>query len=197
MKGSHNSCTYLPCKKWWMYLVNWAVKCQSKSLSGQFLEGVRYFDIRVRYNKNEENPWTIAHGLVEYKADINKDILEVLECLAAYTNERVYVRFLLEYNKVPDDFATKIIRFEEYLDWARGTYHHLTFHTLITKWNEYSVTTWSEMEMRHAYSSILGWKRFLWIPYWYAVLHNRKIRESNKDLLESKDKVLLMDFINK
>lgn len=196
MKGSHNSCTYLPCKKWWMYLINWTAKCQSKSLSGQFLEGVRYFDIRVKYNKNEGNPWTVAHGLIEYKADINNDVLEVLNYLAAYTNEKVYVRFLLEYNKIPDDFATKILRLDEYLNWARGEYHHLTFHTLITKWNEFAVTTWDKMEVHHAYSSILGWKRFLWIPYWYARFHNKKIREDNRELLESEDKVLLMDFVN-
>lgn len=179
-----------------MYFINWTAKCQSKSLSEQFLKGVRYFDIRVKYDKKAENCWVLSHGLIEYKADISEDVLAVLDNLAAYTGEKVYVRFLLEYNEIPDDFATKIYRLKSYLGWARGQYHHLTFHTMLTKWNEWCVINWTTMDVCHAYSSILGWKRFLWIPYWYAKLHNKKIREERKELLESKDKVVLMDYVN-
>lgn len=195
MLGSHNSCTYLPCRKWWMYLINWAVKCQSKSLSEQFLQGVRYFDIRLKYDKRDENKWIISHGIVEYKADIN-DILNTLNNLAAYTGERVYVRFLLEYNEIPDDFATKILNLQSYVGWARGTYSHLTFHCIMLKWNEYTTNNYIDVGIHHFYSSTLGWKRLLWIPYLYAKLHNRKFKKENKELLESKDQVMMLDFIN-
>lgn len=196
MLGSHNSCTYLPCKKWWMYLINWTSKCQSESLSEQFLKGVRYFDIRVKYDRKAESHWIISHGLVEYKADINDDVLNVLNNLAAYTKENVYVRFLLEYNKIPDDFATKVYSLKSYLGWARGEYPSLTFHVMMTKWNEWEAIKWKDIDVHHAYSSILGWKRFLWVPYWYARFHNKKTRKERKELLESTDKVLLMDYIN-
>ena len=192
MLGSHNSCTYLPCKKWWMYLISWTAKCQSKSLTTQFIEGVRYFDIRVKY---ENNSWVLAHGLIEYKTDIN-EIISHLNDLAAYTGERVYVRFLLEYNKIPDDFATKIIKLQEYVKWARSSYHCLTYHCVMLKWNEHVTDKFIDLEVKHTYSSILGWKRFFWIPYWYAKFHNKKFREDNKEILESKDRVLLMDFVN-
>ena len=68
MLGSHNSLTYLPCRKWWMYLINWAAKCQSKTLSEQFHNGAKYFDFRVRFKDGKP---VIAHGLIEYKGNID------------------------------------------------------------------------------------------------------------------------------
>lgn len=194
MLGSHNSLSYLPCKRWWMYLINWAAKCQSKTLSEQFHDGVRYFDIRLKWDDKE--CWVIAHGLIEYKGNIRR-VLETLDSLADYYNERIYVRFLLEYNKRPDDEATKIIKLRNFVRYARGEYSNIMYHLIETKWDEKVIERYSNnIVLIHSYSSVLGWKRFFLIPYWYAKFHNKENRKTFKNILEDKaNRVLMLDFV--
>lgn len=195
MLGSHNSLSYLPCRKWWMYLINWAAKCQSKTLSEQFHSGVRYFDIRLKWNDKKED-WVIAHGLIEYKGDIRK-LLKTLDSFAKFYNEKVYVRFLLEYNKRPDDEATKILKLDDFVTYVMIEYPNIEYHLMETKWDEKVIETYSDdIILVHAYSSVLGYKRFFWIPYWYAKLHNKENRKTFKITLEDKvNRVLMLDFI--
>ena len=185
MLGSHNSLTYLPCRKWWMYVINLTAKCQSKTLSEQFHDGVRYFDIRLKWDSRKES-WVIAHGLIEYKGNIRR-VLETLNYLAEFYNEKLYVRFLLEYNKRPNDFVR----------YARGEYSNIKYHLIETKWDEKVIERYSNnIILIHYYSSVLGWKRFFLIPYLYAKLHNKENRKTFKVSLEDKDnKVLMLDFV--
>ena len=194
MLGSHNSLSYLPCRKWWMYLINWAVKCQSKTLSEQFHDGVRHFDIRLKWDDKEG--WVIANGLIEYKGNIRR-VLETLDSLADYYDEKLYVRFLLEYNKRPDDEATKIIKLRNFVRYARGEYSNIMYHLIETKWDEKVIEIYSNnVILIHSYSNILGWKRFFWIPYWYAKFHNKENRKTFKNILEDKaNRVLMLDFV--
>lgn len=195
MLGSHNSLSYLPCRKWWMYLINWAAKCQSKTLSEQYHSGVRYFDIRLKWNDKKED-WVIAHGLIEYKGNIRK-VLETIDSLAKFYNEKVYVRFLLEYNKRPDDEATKILKLNSFVRCMRGEYFNITYHLVETKWDEKVIETYSDdIILVHAYSSVLGYKRFFWIPYLYAKLYNKESRKTSKMTLEDTvNRVLMLDFV--
>lgn len=195
MLGSHNSLTYLPCRKWWMYLINFAAKCQNKTLSEQFHDGVRYFDIRLKWDSRKET-WIIAHGLIEYKGNIRR-VLETLNNLAEFYNKKLYVRFILEYNKRPDDEATKIIKLRNFVRYARGEYSNITYHLIETKWDEKVIERYSNnIVLIHSYSSILGWKRFFLIPYLYAKLHNKENRKTFKVSLEDKDsEVLMLDFV--
>lgn len=195
MLGSHNSLSYLPCRKWWMYLINWTTKCQSKTLSKQFHSGVRYFDIRLKWNDKKED-WVIAHGLIEYKGNIRR-VLETIDSLAKFYNEKVYVRFLLEYNKRPNDEATKILKLSSFVRCMRGEYSNIMYHLVETKWDEKIIETYSDdIILVHAYSSVLEYKRFFWIPYWYAKLHNKENRKTFKITLEDKvNRVLLLDFV--
>lgn len=72
----------------------------------------------------------------------------------------------------------------------------------MSKWNEQKVATYYSKDtdtptLIHKYSSVLKEKRFLWIPYWYAKLHNKKTRKAFKHVLEDEDsKVLMLDYIN-
>lgn len=195
MLGSHNSLTYLPCRKWWMYLINWATKCQSKTLSEQFHDGVRYFDIRLKWDNRKET-WIIAHGLIEYKGNIRR-VLETLDSLAEFYNKKLYVRFMLEYNKRPDDEAIKIIKLRNFVRYARGEYSNIRYHLIETKWDEKVIEIYSNnITLIHSYSSVLGCKRFFCIPYWYAKFHNKENRKTFKNSLEDKDdKVLMLDFV--
>ena len=94
MLGSHNSLTYLPCRKWWMYLINQTAKCQNKTLSEQFHDGVRYFDIRLKWDRKEG--WVIAHGLIEYKGDIKyKEIDKIIEKkMLELKNNQIYIEYM-------------------------------------------------------------------------------------------------------
>ena len=62
MLGSHNTFTYMKPTKWWMYIFQPFVKCQSSTLEEQVAKGVNLVDIRLRYNDG----WKVCHGLVEY-----------------------------------------------------------------------------------------------------------------------------------
>ena len=197
MLGSHNSLTYLPCRKWWMYLINWAAKCQSKTLSTQFHDGAKYFDFRVRFKDGKP---VITHGLIEYKGNIDYMVAN-LNYFAEYFKETIYLRFVLEYNKIPEDFASQISSLVNLVRYYRGKYPNITYTYVMSKWNEQKVATYYSKDtdtptLIHKYSSVLKEKRFLWIPYWYAKLHNKKNRKAFKHILEDKDsKVLMLDFI--
>ena len=195
MLGSHNSLTYLPCRKWWMYLINWAAKCQSKTLSTQFHDGAKYFDFRVRFKDGKP---VIAHGLIEYKGNIDHKVAN-LNYLAEYFRETIYLRFVLEYNKIPEDFASQMASLVDLVRYYRGKYPNITYTYIMSKWNERLVASYYKEDtpnLIHKYSSVLKEKRFLWIPYWYAKLHNRKTRKTFKHVLEDEDsKVLMLDFV--
>ena len=195
MLGSHNSLTYLPCHKWWMYLINWTAKCQSKTLSEQFHDGVRYFDIRLKWDSRKET-WIIASGLIEYKGNIRR-VLETLNSLAEFYNEKLYVRFILEYNKRPNDEATKIIKLRNFVRYARGEYSNITYHLIETKWDEKVIERYSNnIVLIHSYLSVLDGKDSFLIPYWYAKLHNKENRKTFKNSLKDKaNRVLMLDFV--
>lgn len=197
MLGSHNSLSYLPCKRWWMYLINWAAKCQSKTLNEQFHNGAKYFDFRIRFK--DEKP-IIAHGLIEYKGNIDYMVAN-LNYFAEYFKETIYLRFVLEYNKIPEDFASQIASLVNLVRYYRGKYPNITYTYIMSKWNEQKVATYYSKDkdtptLIHKYSSVLKEKRFLWIPYWYAKLHNKKNRKAFKQVLEDENsKVLMLDFV--
>ena len=69
MIGSHNTMTYLKPQKWWMKLINFTSKCQSKDIEEQYAAGVRYFDIRVCIGEHDSLPTHYGHGLIRYKIE--------------------------------------------------------------------------------------------------------------------------------
>lgn len=195
MLGSHNSLTYLPCRKWWMYLINWAAKCQSKTLSTQFHDGAQYFDFRVRFKDGKP---VIAHGLIEYKGNIDNKVAN-LNYLAEYFRETIYLRFVLEFNKIPEDFASQMASLVDLVRYYRGKYPNITYTYIMSKWNEQLIASYYKEDtptLIHKYSSVLKEKRFLWIPYWYARLHNKKfLKKYSKEVLSSSE-VLMLDYVN-
>ena len=197
MLGSHNSLTYLSCRKWWMYLINWAAKCQSKSLVKQFHSGSQYFDFRIRF-KNDQP--VITHGLIEYRGNIDSEVA-TLNYLAKHFNTKIYLRFVLEFNKIPEDFVSQITSLIVLVKHYRVKYPNITYTYVMSKWNEQKVATYNSKDtdtpiLIHKYSSVLKEKRFLWIPYWYAKLHNKKNRKAFKHVLEDEDSIVLMlDFV--
>ena len=196
MLGSHNSLTYLPCRKWWMYLINWAAKCQSKTLNTQFHDGAKYFDFRVRFKDGKP---VIAHGLIEYKGNIDHMVAN-LNYFVEYFGETIYLRFVLEYNKIPEDFASQMASLVDLVRYYRGKYPNITYTYIMSKWNEQKVATYYSKDtdtptLIHKYSSVLKEKRFLWIPYWYAKLHNKTFLHKYTKEVSSDSDVLMLDFV--
>lgn len=196
MLGSHNSLTYLPCRKWWMYLINWAAKCQSKTLNTQFHDGAKYFDFRVRFKDGKP---VIAHGLIEYKGNIDSEIA-TLNYIAKYLNTKIYLRFVLEFNKIPEDFVSQITSLIDLVKHYRVKYPNITYTYVMSKWNEQKVATYYSKDtdtptLIHKYSSVLKEKRFLWIPYWYAKLHNKTFLHKYTKEVSSDSDVLMLDFV--
>lgn len=104
MIGSHNSMSYLPVRQWYLKPFWWMARCQSKTLNEQFhTYGVRLFDIRIRFDKNEEP--IVAHGPIEFKCDV-LDYIGQIDKFADkvfFLNQPVYVRLILESNKEMKD----------------------------------------------------------------------------------------------
>lgn len=86
--ASHNTMTYLKPKKWYMNLFRFIGKCQSKAIEEQYESGVRWFDLRISFDKKCEPEF--RHGLIAYKGNVF-DVLDYLN-----TKDDVMVRILLE-----------------------------------------------------------------------------------------------------
>ena len=95
IKGSHNTMSYLPPWKWYLRpFAVWA-KCQQKILKDQMAAGVRYYDLRVRFDK-EGVPY-FCHGAMRYRcSDDVRDIVRELAEWSAEISDRIYIRVLLE-----------------------------------------------------------------------------------------------------
>lgn len=87
MIGSHNSMTYLPPKHWFWRLFTPFWRCQNKTIKEQIDAGVRFFDIRVVWDRKLDC-WQFAHGLVRFgwkKGDgLSISLNTILTLLEAY-----------------------------------------------------------------------------------------------------------------
>lgn len=182
--ASHDSMTYLKPKKWYLYLFQFMARCQNKTIQEQFeIYGIRYFDIRIRYDKNNEREF--AHGYVSYEGDV----LKVLEYLNS-KNEEIQIRLILETDE--EDllqeglFKIDCKQFEQ-------EYPNLKFHAGRRKfdWKQLYRFYNPEPVLDQKISS-MTWKIFDdWCPYIYARLMNRKNikKGTNKDYL-------MIDFLH-
>lgn len=104
--GTHNSNTYLKPRKWWMRLINFTSKCQKLPIKKQFEYGVRYFDFRIRYDKELEL-FLNCHGLVEYTTPANQTVFLLSILASVKETETIYIRFVYDdtfNNNIIDDY---------------------------------------------------------------------------------------------
>ncbi len=112
MIGAHNTMSYLPPKRWWMWPLLVFARCQRKSLAEQIEAGVRVFDLRV-YRDNGH--WCFAHGLVKFKGATLNTTLDVIPSGSV-------VRVILE--RCHGDDA---IKFRDLCVWLDSHFDNLTF----------------------------------------------------------------------
>lgn len=73
MIGSHNTMTYLPPRRKWLWWLKWIAQCQSKDYREQWEHGARAFDLRIFFNNDGVE---YRHGLISYDAD---NLIEFLD----------------------------------------------------------------------------------------------------------------------
>lgn len=136
--GAHNANTYMNPRKWWMKLINFTSKCQKLSIDEQFEHGVRYFDFRIRYDK-ESGLFLNCHGLVEYTDSVNQVVLLLSIFACINKTETIYIRFVYDdtfNNNIDDSDLTDlfinqiypILRNNKYIIWElikKSSWEHI------------------------------------------------------------------------
>lgn len=180
--ASHNSWTYLKPKRFFMRPFAFMARCQEVDIRQQWLEGVRLFDLRVRFDKYGE-PY-ICHGLMRYKGDVHT-LLKELNDYAQEKHEVAYVRVMLEDGPMWDveyqesqfyPFCLRVVR-----DMA---YTHIVFFGGWTKlgWRDRTIYKFdcTEPSIVETHSSVCGDYFFSALyPRAYAKKHNASDRQRN------------------
>ena len=182
--GTHNSMTYLPLKKWYLYPVRFMAKCQNLSIKEQYNLGARIFDLRISYDEYG-NP-EFRHGLMAYKGDVKK----VLEYLNS-TKARVYVRLVLEVRNNQDLNRQETLFACSCYEWEH-LYKGITFFCGRRKfdWKQVYKFKAGDIDIVQKVSSTVGTVLDDLCPVLYARLFNKR----NYKKWDSK-KWLLLDFI--
>lgn len=181
--GTHNSMTYLPLKKWYMYPFNFIAKCQSKTIEQQYESGIRLFDLRINFDK--KGNLRFKHGLITYKGRVS-DVLNYLNT----RKEKVYVRLLLEVNN-GEDCVMQEVQFIRACKYFEKAYKNITFFCGRAKcsWRQVYVFKFEEPNIKQYVGSMNKNKLYAIWPWLYAKLYNKK------NLREVKEGWILMDFI--
>lgn len=193
--ASHNSFSYLPVRRWWMWPFAWMAKCQRRDITYQFLNGVRMIDLRVRFRNGEP---VICHGIIEYKLT-NGQLYDILDCLD-YTGN--YVRVVLETRKSDKNQEAGFYFFCKRLE---DTFTHIKFFggnnraDWLCQNPIYEFST-PMPDIEHKYSSTTSLfpdKKDMWryiddlCPWLYAKLNNHKNIAASKD-----HDWLMIDFVD-
>lgn len=116
--ASHNSHTYLPERNWLLKPFSYIIaRNQSKDILEQYKAGVRYFDFRLRLDKNDK--LMLAHGLATYKLS-HDEILSLFELLNKINvlsdTSKIYVRISAELTDKQKDQESKLAEYFKYMD---------------------------------------------------------------------------------
>lgn len=185
--ASHNSMTYLPPKKWYLYPFQFMAKCQRKDIKEQYLKyNVRMFDIRVHYDKSGNLEF--KHGLMAYKGG-----RELLGSTLAYLNKKkstVYVRFILEVNKSNNTIEKETLFIKDCMH-IQNKYKHIIFLEGVRKYDWKKLYNFNTVypDLRAYFSSITKIKiDDLW-PWLYAKLYNKKVKKEPGEYI-------MLDFVD-
>ena len=182
--GTHNSMSYLPPKKWYLYPFRFMAKCQSRDIEEQYKMGARMFDIRISYD--EYGVAEFRHGSMAFEGNI----YSVLGYLNSMPDD-IYVRLILEV-KNTKDLCRQEHLFKLDCEFFESRYNHIIFFCGRRKfdWKQLYKFKADDIELTQKISSMVGTKiDDLW-PWIYARIFNRK--NFNR---RNKDKWLLLDFI--
>ena len=182
MLGSHNTLSYLSPKKWWAWFtIPWS-RCQEKNLDWQYFCGVRYFDIRIRFDKN--NVPYACHGLFKVKFNI-LDLLSLKYC------NDIYIRLLLETSKADSRQEENFIKLVQCL---RKMFPNIKFIELRRKfdWKRLIEPDCEEPKMIQYVSSMA--KDAKWYEKYVPYLYAKRMNKTNLNK-EHDNCIVLYDFL--
>ena len=100
--GSHNTMSYLPPKHWWMKPFRFMAQCQRENYVEQYLDGARFFDLRVWFD--DAGGIVFKHGLIKFKHKFSLfySMMTYLDSIGGCT-----VRLILELDNLEMKFMSK------------------------------------------------------------------------------------------
>lgn len=177
MLATHNSLTYAKGKTLLGKLLTPTWRCQDITIVQQYDMGVRMFDIRVAFNNGAK----VYHGFTELKIDINAVLLYL------DTKGDCYVRIVLE--RVINN--TDYILFARFCSDISDKYKNIKFFGGVYK-KEWKLLYKFDTEVPEVIELYGSRNHPCIYPRLYA-----KLRNKDSIKLNTSDKYLMLDFINK
>lgn len=183
--GTHNSMSYLPPKKWYLYPFRFIAKCQKVDIATQYKLGARMFDLRVSFDKDGVPEF--RHGSMAFKGNV-EDTLKYLNNL----HDKIHVRMALEVKNTTKDLVRQEALFVKFCSRIENEYINIKFFLGRRKFDWSLVYKFKTKDISYVQAvSSTNSKLIddLW-PWLYAIRHN-------KDSFKNRDKTkyLLLDFI--
>ena len=204
--ASHNSWSFLPPLHWWQRMLSFTAKCQRLSISEQLEAGVTCFDLRLFYNKHQQQ-MELRHGIFVYCRQYS--ILFYLRFLNSYAGaagQKLYVRVLLEQNSISKDQELIERQFVAFCTNIISRFTNLIFFYGLRKFDNKVVYPFKDnidlpiMELYSSVTTISGPQSHKWyarlddlFPRLYAFLHNKHLLNKYRDAPVT----LMLDFIKK
>jgi hypothetical protein len=168
--GTHNSITGEKGAVWKDILLTPFACCQSKTIKEQLESGVRYFDLRVRLNDNEE--WICCHGLWESARTVH-DVLEEIHDWLLLNFDSGYVMITYE-GDISDIDHNKF--HDTVMEWMKWYNEDRLMLTSINVKKPYGTTLYFNPKapnLRHRYLGLGGatWHTYLPIPWLWKKLY--------------------------
>jgi hypothetical protein len=191
MIGSHNTFSYLPTKN---IFRRWG-RCQEVNYIEQYNQGVRCFDVRVKFDTKKKVRFgelervQIVHNNITYQGGWSE-----LNRFFSFVADDCWVRLILDVRKKPKDAEKQQELFVKLIDYARNTLH-IKIAEAIVYW-DWSYEVSPKMKITENHASVTGNVGIFKTPRMYAEKNNGLILSMNKEIVDSKNEVLLIDFVN-
>lgn len=189
--ASHNSWTFAPVKQWYLRPLAFMARCQRINIKEQLEQGVRSFDLRVRYNKDM---FIMAHGIFKYNYTLPQlhDDLQTISNHSRTTQENISIRVIHEVRNKSQYTEDSRFYFSEFCFNLEYGYPSITFYGGNNLYNgEKDYQFKDDFSIEGKYSSVCPPKIDDLYPYLYARLNNH----SNIQKGTTKD-LLMIDFVD-
>ena len=183
MFATHNSSTGEKPYNFWAKYFPFIAKCQDKTLLMQYVYGARLFDIRVRYDKNNE--LRCCHGLAQYDMT-----------LRAIVNNFIYAPSVPTINVTYEGKLAKEKKGRFVMDvlYTVEGHHSIKLGYIAIKKPKWTIlhTTSNQLPCVINYTKIVGWKILLPFPRLWQWLRRKEIRRNK---LNYSGELLMEDFV--
>jgi hypothetical protein len=191
MIGSHNTFSYLPTKN---IFKRWG-RCQEVNYMTQYYIGVRCFDVRVKFDTKKKVQFgelervQLVHNNITYQGGWSE-----LNRFFAFVADDCWVRLILDIRKKPKDAEKQQELFVRLIDYARNTLG-IKIAEAIVYW-DWSYEVSPKLKITENHASVTNNVGIFKTPRMYAKKNNDLILSMNKEIADSENEVLLIDFVN-